>query len=167
MTNNASHFGIHQLLRHCGALFRVRGIVFCHQFQGDLFAIKHHARSVEFINGHASTVFIVLAQMGVGATQRGHMTDFDDGSGSHCGRSSVFFFAASGQKSGSSDQGEYRRDDFGVHGFLFRFGVSTTKILSLILLGILSQSLGHRLADHALNFLHQAWLHRTNFFMDD
>ena len=77
MTHHAMDVLIHQFLSRSRALFRIGGIVFGQQFKLHFFATDGHAFGIELFNGHAGTVLVVLAQVGNGTTQRGHVANLD------------------------------------------------------------------------------------------
>ena len=75
--NHTADFGVHQFLSRRCALLGVGGIVLCHQFKFDLFTANGHALGVEFFHGEASTVFVVLAQVGDRTTDGSDMANLD------------------------------------------------------------------------------------------
>jgi hypothetical protein len=78
MTNYACHFGINQFLSDCGPLLGVCSVVFSHQLKRDLVPADHDTRSVQFFDSQASTILIVLTQVGDGTAGGADMPNFDN-----------------------------------------------------------------------------------------
>jgi len=77
VAHHAGDLGVAQLLRSGGALLRVGGVVFGHQFELDLLAADRHALGVEILDRHAGAVFIVLAVVRLRPGNRADVTDLD------------------------------------------------------------------------------------------
>ena len=106
MTHHASHLGVAQLLCGSGALLGIGCIVFALQFELDLLATDRHALCIEVFNGHASAVFVVLAVVGLGTGNRGHVTDLDH------------LLLCRGHTSDSRDSGNYGQFQLQLHRIL-------------------------------------------------
>src|SRR5690606_17692169 len=113
VTDHAVDLGVDQLGGGSRALLGVGGIVFSQQFELGILAIDLQTGSVELVDGHAGTVFVVFAQVGNGTAGGPHVTDLDNhafrssGGGGSGRRSGFFFFAASGQNDGRRNHGQF------------------------------------------------------------
>ncbi len=114
MTDHASHFGVHQFGGGSGTLLGIGRIVFGQQFKLGGRTTNGQTGGIQLLDGHLRAVFIVLAKVGNGATGGTDVTNLDDLSVSRRSRSrrldrccSLFFFAASGQGDGRSDDGQF------------------------------------------------------------
>ena len=72
------HAAVHQLLRHAHAGARITLVVFRHEFEFQRLALDHDLFRVEFLDGQAHAVLVVLARKGVGARERAAVADLDD-----------------------------------------------------------------------------------------
>jgi len=71
-------FAVHKLLRNADTGTSVALVVFGGQFKLERLACDDHFFGVQFFNGHANTVLVVLAGKGVRTRERAAVANGDD-----------------------------------------------------------------------------------------
>ena len=145
VTDDTVDLGVDQLGGHRGALLRITSVVFRQQFDGHLLAADGDALGVQFLDGHARAVFVVLAEVGDGTARGTNVADLDHGgdrsrcrgcSGRRCGsgggRRRLLFFAAGNHQGSGRNQGQARaklhlhRNSKGIMGVVERQEFTST-----------------------------------------
>jgi hypothetical protein len=106
---------VHELLRDADAGASITLVVFGHQFKFQRLACHGDLLGVEFFNGHAHTVLVVLAGKGVGAGERAAVANGDD----------LFFcvnVACEGEcnENSGTGNGKFHQDSFRLNGAGYR-----------------------------------------------